>query len=177
RSAVPYRNGTSPSASSAEATTSWCRASVVGLAGGTTGVALDRITRLASARRSTRSPMTGGGGRQPRGRPSTTAYRYCSSIPAPAPPRRGRPGSVECPEFATHVTQALRVARYRIWRTPTGLMLDDGWGTVGALEVVYGAPGVRVMYAKGEFQQTVLPNIRGQAVVTIDWTVTPAPDG
>jgi hypothetical protein len=33
------------------------------------------------------------------------------------------------------------------------------------------------MYAKGEFQQTILPSIRGQAVVTIDWTVTPAPDG
>ena len=84
---------------------------------------------------------------------------------------------LEHPEFATHVTQALKVARYRIWRTPTGLMLDDGWGTVGALEVVYGAPGVRVMYAKGEFQQPILPNIRGQAVVTIDWTVSPAPDG
>ena len=39
---------------------------------------------------------------------------------------------LEHPEFATHVTQALKVARYRIWRTPTGLMLDDGWGTVGA---------------------------------------------
>lgn len=81
------------------------------------------------------------------------------------------------PEFATHVTQALKVARYRIWHTPTGLMLDDGWGAVGALEMVYGAPGVRVMYAKGEFQQAILPNIRGQAVVTIDWTVTSTPDG
>ena len=29
---------------------------------------------------------------------------------------------VEHPEFATHVTQALRVARYRIWRTSTGLI-------------------------------------------------------
>jgi len=84
---------------------------------------------------------------------------------------------VEHPEFATHVTQALKVARYRIWRTPGGLMLDDGWGAVGALEIVYGAPGLRVMYAKGEYHQAILPNIRGQAVVTIDWTVTPAPDG
>jgi len=56
-------------------------------------------------------------------------------------------------------------------------MLDDGWGAVGALEIVYGAPGVRVMWAKGEYHQSVLPNIRGQAVVTIDWTVSPAPDG
>jgi hypothetical protein len=81
------------------------------------------------------------------------------------------------PEFATHVTQALKVARYRIWQTPTGLALDDGWGAVGTLEVVYGAPGVRVMYAKGEYQQRILPNIRGQAVVTIDWTAAAAPDG
>ena len=48
---------------------------------------------------------------------------------------------------------------------------------MGALEVVYGGPGVRVIYAKGEYQQTILPNIRGQAVVTIDWKTTPAPDG
>ena len=81
------------------------------------------------------------------------------------------------PEFATHVTRALKTARYRIWRTPAGLMLDDGWGAVGAVEVVYGAPGVRVFYAKGEYQQTILPNIRGQAVVTIDWKSTTGPDG
>ncbi len=81
------------------------------------------------------------------------------------------------PEFATHVTQALKVARYRIWQTPSGLMLDDGWGAVGALEVVYGAPGLRVIYLKGEYQQRVLPSIRGQAVVTIDWAVAPGADG
>src|SRR5438874_3200772 len=84
---------------------------------------------------------------------------------------------LEHPEFATHVTRALKVARYRIWRTPSGLMLDDGWGAVGALELVYGAPGLRVMYAKGEYHQAILPNIRGQAVVTIDWTTTAAPGG
>jgi hypothetical protein len=81
------------------------------------------------------------------------------------------------PEFATHVTQALKVARYRIWQTETGLMLDDGWGAVGAVEVVYGAPGLRVIYARGEYQQRVLPNIRGQAVITIDWVTAPGPDG
>jgi len=81
------------------------------------------------------------------------------------------------PVFAAHVTRALRAARYRIWQTPSGLMLDDGWGAVGAIEVVYGAPGVRVIYAKGEYQQTILPNIRGQAVVTIDWTSMPGPEG
>src|SRR5207247_251834 len=40
-----------------------------------------------------------------------------------------------------------------------------------------GAPGLRVMYAKGEYHQAILPNIRGQAVVTIDWKVTSGPDG
>ena len=81
------------------------------------------------------------------------------------------------PEFATHVTRTLKVARYRIWRTPGGLMLDDGWGAVGALEVVHRAPGMRVMYLKGQYQQSILPNIRGQAVVTVEWTATPAPAG
>lgn len=84
---------------------------------------------------------------------------------------------IDHPVFATHVTRAVRSARYRIWQTPSGLMLDDGWGAVGAIEVVYGAPGVRVIYAKGEYQQTILPNIRGQAVVTLDWTSTTGPDG
>lgn len=81
------------------------------------------------------------------------------------------------PEFATHVTRALKVARYRIWRTSSGLMLDDGWGAVGALEVVHKAPGMRVMYLKGQYQHSILPNIRGQAVVTVEWTTTPAPAG
>lgn len=81
------------------------------------------------------------------------------------------------PEFATHVTQTLRVARYRIWQTPQGLGLDDGWGAVGIVEVVHAAGNARVMYVKGEFQQKILPNIRGQAVVTIDWTSAPGPDG
>jgi hypothetical protein len=84
---------------------------------------------------------------------------------------------IEHPEFATHVTRALKVARYRIWRTSNGLMLDDGWGAIGSLEVVYGAPGLRVLYAKGEYHQTILPNILGQAVVTIDWKVTPVSNG
>jgi len=81
------------------------------------------------------------------------------------------------PEAGRDVTRAVKAARYRIWQTPSGLMLDDGWGAVGAIEVVYGAPGVRVIYAKGEYQQTILPNIRGQAVVTLDWTSTTGPDG
>src|SRR5262249_58963636 len=73
------------------------------------------------------------------------------------------------PEFATHVTRALKTARYRIWRTPAGLMLDDGWGAVGAVEVVYGAPGVRVFYAKGEYEQNTFTRVRGRAVGSIAW--------
>src|SRR5439155_1693460 len=45
------------------------------------------------------------------------------------------------PEFATHVTRALRLARYRIWRGPEGLWLDDGWGAIGQFSVVYAAGG------------------------------------
>src|SRR2546428_13927352 len=33
------------------------------------------------------------------------------------------------------------------------------------------------MYAKGEYHQAILPNIRGQAVVTIAWKATSGPDG
>jgi len=73
------------------------------------------------------------------------------------------------PEFATHVTRTLRLARYRIWRTPEGLAIDDGWGTVGTFEVVHTAPGIRVMHAQGEYQNRLLPNIRGQAVVMFDY--------
>jgi hypothetical protein len=81
------------------------------------------------------------------------------------------------PEFATHVTQALRLARYKIWSTPQGLAIDDGWGTVGTFELVHTGEGVRLMQARGVYQHRVLPDIRGQAVVVIDYGVQPAPDG
>ena len=81
------------------------------------------------------------------------------------------------PDFATHVTRAVRAARYRIWSVPGGFGIDDGWGTVGTFEVVYAAPGVRVMHAKGEYQQPVLPDIQGEAIVTIRYVATPAENG
>ena len=81
------------------------------------------------------------------------------------------------PEFATHVTHALKLARYRIWKTSEGLGIDDGWGTVGTFEVIYAGRGVRLMYAKGEYHQRILPNVRGQAVVRIDWSTTPTAEG
>jgi hypothetical protein len=81
------------------------------------------------------------------------------------------------PEFATHVTRVLRVARYRIWRTEDGLFLDDGWGSTGQMFVVRAVSGTRVLYARGEFQHKLLPVITGEAVVTINYDAQPAGDG
>jgi hypothetical protein len=81
------------------------------------------------------------------------------------------------PEFATHVTRTLRLARYRIWQTPEGLFLDDGWGATGHFSVVHAAAGTRVMYARGSYRQTALPTIHGEAVVMIEYRVTPAAGG
>ena len=80
------------------------------------------------------------------------------------------------PEFATHVTRALRIARYRIWRGAEGLWLDDGWGVVGQFSLVYAASGTRVMYARGQYQSGMLPSIHGQAVVVIEYGVNPNGD-
>jgi len=77
------------------------------------------------------------------------------------------------PELATHVTRALRLARYRIWRGAGGLWLDDGWGVVGRFSVVYAASGTRVVYARGHYQSAFLPSIHGQAVVVIEYGVDP----
>ena len=65
------------------------------------------------------------------------------------------------PEFATQVTGALKLARYRIWRTADGLNLDDGWGVTGLITPFYGGGGLRVVYARGRFEQGVLPDIHG----------------
>jgi len=80
------------------------------------------------------------------------------------------------PEFATHVTRALRLARYKIWRSPEGLWLDDGWGVVGQFSVVYATSGTRVMYARGQYQSGMLPSIHGQAVVVIEYGVNSTTD-
>jgi hypothetical protein len=81
------------------------------------------------------------------------------------------------PDFATHVTRALRLARYRMWRTGDGLFVDDGWGATGQVFVVHATSGRRVLYARGGFQAKMLPAIHGEAVVTIDYDVQPAGDG
>lgn len=80
------------------------------------------------------------------------------------------------PELATHLTRALRLARYRIWRGPEGLWLDDGWGVVGQFSVVYAASGTRVVYARGQYQSGLLPSIHGEAVVVIEYGVDPTGD-
>ena len=46
---------------------------------------------------------------------------------------------IDHPEFATHVTRAIKAARYKIWAVPGGFGIDDGWGVVGTFEVVYAA--------------------------------------
>lgn len=81
------------------------------------------------------------------------------------------------PDFTTHVTRVLKLARYRIWRTADGLAIDDGWGTVGTFELVHAAAGLRLMYARGVYQQKILPDIHGHAVVVIDYGVQPAAGG
>ncbi len=77
------------------------------------------------------------------------------------------------PEFATHVTRALRVARFRIWHDDSGLWLDDGWGVKGQFSVVYADRGVRHIYARGRFEQSPLPEIQGQAVATLEYSFRP----
>jgi hypothetical protein len=81
------------------------------------------------------------------------------------------------PDFATHITRALRLGRYRIWRTDDGMFIDDGWGATGQITVMHAASGTRVLYAKGEFQHKFLPSIPGEAVVTIDYDTRPTEDG
>jgi hypothetical protein len=81
------------------------------------------------------------------------------------------------PDFATQVTRTLRLARYRIWREADGLHLDDGWGLKGLITPMYGEGGLRVVYARGHFEQTLLPDIRGQAVVVLRYANGSDPTG
>ena len=77
------------------------------------------------------------------------------------------------PEFASHVTRALRAARYKIWRESDSLWLDDGWGVRGTFAVVYAEPGLRLMHAQGAYQ-SALPDIKGRAVVALAYKFQPA---
>jgi hypothetical protein len=79
--------------------------------------------------------------------------------------------------FTTHVTQALRFARLRIWPTAEGLMIDEGWGTTGRLWVVSAADGTRVLYTRGQHQMTLLPSIHGEMLLIIDYHYVPGAQG
>ena len=81
------------------------------------------------------------------------------------------------PDFATQVTRTLRLARYRIWRDADGLHLDDGWGVKGLITPLYGDGGLRVLYARGHYEQSFLPDIRGQAVIVLRYANGPDAKG
>lgn len=80
-------------------------------------------------------------------------------------------------EFASHVTRALRAARYKIWHDADSLWLDDGWGVKGRFNLLHAERGLRLMYAAGAYDQGVLPDIRGQAVVAITYEFRPDGQG
>jgi hypothetical protein len=80
------------------------------------------------------------------------------------------------PEFASHVTRALKAARYRIWQEQGSLWLDDGWGVRGTFWTVYARPGLRLMMAQGAYQ-SALPDITGRAVVALAYGFQPGPGG
>ena len=82
------------------------------------------------------------------------------------------------PEFATHLTRTLRLGRYRVWRAPDGgLWFDDGWGLVGRFTIEYAAPGTRVVYARGHYKAGFFPTIQGQAVLVLEYRVSPGEAG
>lgn len=81
------------------------------------------------------------------------------------------------PDFATHVTRALKLERIRIWRSQDGFELDDGWGVTGRFWVLHVADGVRVMRARGQYKKGFLPAIAGDAAVVLEYGVTPHPSG
>jgi hypothetical protein len=116
-----------------------------------------------------------------RARLEGVAHAAAVSTRVDADPFPGRPEVfqflLDHPEFASRVTRVLKVARYRIWREADGLHLDDGWGAIGRFDVVHATPSVRVMYARGVYRKRPLPDIHGEAVVTIEYGVRPAADG
>ncbi len=80
-------------------------------------------------------------------------------------------------EFTTHVTRVLRVARYRAWQTAEGLMVHDGCCALMRLSLVQASNGARVIYARAQYQQRLLPDIYGDAVVMIEYDMKPTDDG
>ena len=58
------------------------------------------------------------------------------------------------PDFATHVIRALEIGRYRIWREPDGLWLDDTAGALVRFRIAYATRGSRIFYLQGRYQTT-----------------------
>lgn len=81
------------------------------------------------------------------------------------------------PVFTTQLIQALRIARLRIWQTPEGLNIDEGWGTTGRLWVVYAADGTRVIYTRGQHDKALLPTIHGELLLILDYHYAPEAQG
>ena len=81
------------------------------------------------------------------------------------------------PDFATHVIRALQIGRYRIWREPDGLWLDDDAGALVQFQTAYAAHGSRVFYLRGRYQPSVLPTIRGRVVVLLEYRTEPMSAG
>jgi hypothetical protein len=115
----------------------------------------------------------------PRAQLETLARDACVSTRVEGPKHSMRPDVFEYlldhPDFASHVTRALGLARYKIWRDGDKLWLDDGWGTRGTFTVVYAAPGMRLYHARGVFEQRFIPEMRGEAVAVFEYDF--APDG
>jgi hypothetical protein len=81
------------------------------------------------------------------------------------------------PGLASHIIQALQINRFRIWREPDGLWLDDRAGSLVTFQTVYAAPGSRVFFMQGRYQPAVLPAIYGRVVAVLEYTVAPADQG
>lgn len=81
------------------------------------------------------------------------------------------------PELASHIIQALKVNRFRIWREPDGLWLDDRAGALVRFQIAYSAPGRRIFFMQGRYQPAILPAIYGRVVAVLDYTIEPADQG
>src|SRR5207247_9551771 len=63
------------------------------------------------------------------------------------------------------------------WRAHDGHQQDDGLGAVGGFDIGSAGGGTWVMYARGVYHQRLLPDIHGEAVVVIEYSVRPGPEG
>jgi hypothetical protein len=71
------------------------------------------------------------------------------------------------PDFAGHV---IRVLRGRNRSSDEGLILEQ-------TQVVHAASGLRVLYARGEVKQKLMPAIPGEIVLTVRYDALPTEDG